>query len=809
MSDDAIPAIAPPFDWSKRRDYTWLSAAGTQKLREKVSPLLDFELDNFQIECPAQILDGQDVLCIIATGAGKTALIYVPLMVREGTISIVVSPTNFLQRDMVRQLNYFVASMRKKGLSSIAINSDTITATALVSCKRDLWAEAKTGAHRLIFIGPEMMKSPDYQTFISNKNVRARLGQFTVDELHAADEWSVDFRKDFQDIPTMRVRLPDHTTFVGLSASIEPGRQYEACVKLMGFRPGFHLEKQDCERHNVALMMRRILYTSSGLEFHDLDWLVPLWITKASDVPKYLLFVQSIEQGHRIVDYLRTLLPLHLQKDAHRLIRHHHSLACPECKAEGMDSLYKCANDRDCLVHVSTDVLTVGVNIPGLAGVIIYGPISSASALLQRAGRPVRERGTQGSAFIYVTKADMADALAYVNSEAGKQDKRVLELKDPTSHHATAPAEGVVESPEGLETPAGNLEDASAAAASAQPTMSNPPAGNTAASSKKSKKAKKAQETPGVIAKPGQRTCNSLLLIFAAHARDRCITRQINIIYGNPGVDKDCGRCSSCVGDVVPEPRKREVAQDNTDQVNRDPEVEKVPSYMKPLVKDLKAIGEKLENSARTIRWSRAPRPDALLIGTRIFLPPDLINTITADFLSITSEEIFEERVRSWKYANEYGRALWNVVKILVANLRQELVDRHETALEKARNARAHKYVVDAGLTRITRVRLLVKNPATYPINVTTIADVSAEVPAADFYAGSPQKSPAKQLKRKAEELLKPGDSSKRQKKAVRALLSYFFPISACLKKSRRKRISYRQLGRHCLRKLARSPDHC
>src|ERR1700761_561007 len=105
MSDEArpseaIPSIAPPFDWSKRRDYTWLSAAGTQKLREKVSPLLDFELDNFQIECPARILDGQDVLCIIATGAGKTALIYVPLMVREGTISIIVSPMNFLQRDM-------------------------------------------------------------------------------------------------------------------------------------------------------------------------------------------------------------------------------------------------------------------------------------------------------------------------------------------------------------------------------------------------------------------------------------------------------------------------------------------------------------------------------------------------------------------------------------------------------------------------------------------------------------------------------------------------------------------------------------
>ncbi|KAF8175498.1 hypothetical protein K438DRAFT_1608608 [Mycena galopus ATCC 62051] len=212
-------------------------------------------------------------------------------MVREGTISIVVSPTNFLQCDMM-------ASMQKKKISSIAINTDTLTAASLASPARNLWAEAKTGVHQLILIGPEMMKSADYQTFITDRNVRSHLGQFTVDELHAADEWGVEFRKDFQDIPTMRARLPGHTTFVSLSVSIEPGCQYEACVKLMGFRPGFHLEKQDCERRNVALVMRVIKYTSSGLVFLDLDFLVPPWITKALDVEKYLLFVQSIEQGH-------------------------------------------------------------------------------------------------------------------------------------------------------------------------------------------------------------------------------------------------------------------------------------------------------------------------------------------------------------------------------------------------------------------------------------------------------------------------------------------------------------------------------
>ncbi|KAJ7448750.1 P-loop containing nucleoside triphosphate hydrolase protein, partial [Mycena latifolia] len=479
------------------------------------------------------------------------------------TISIVVSPTNFLQRDMV-------ASMQKKNLSALAINSDTLTATALTSPARDLWAEAKTDAYRLIFIGPETMKTAEYQSFIADENVRARIGQFTVDELHAADEWGIDFRKDFQDIPTMRPRLPDHTTFVGLSASIEPGRQFNSCIKLMGFRPGFHLEKRDCERRNVSPIVRPIKYTTSGLEFRDVGWLVPSTITKASDIGKHLVFVQQIDQGHRLVDYLRSLLPPHLQKDAHRRIRHHHSLACPDCKVEGMESLYKCGEDRDCLIHVSTDVLVVGVDIPGLEEVVLFADIASASALVQRAGRPARERGTTGRAYIYVTKADMKDAM-----------------------------------------------DTSALASKTE----NPPAATTSAA-QKAKKSKKpgTEKTLGTVAKPGQRTCISLLLVFAVHACDRCITRQLNVVYGNPGVDKDCGRCSSCVGDQVPEPREVVVAdKPDVDLPDTEMEVEKVPGYMKPQVKDLKLAAEKLETSARTIRWSQPRRADALFVGARVF----------------------------------------------------------------------------------------------------------------------------------------------------------------------------------------------
>ncbi|KAK7041263.1 P-loop containing nucleoside triphosphate hydrolase protein [Favolaschia claudopus] len=509
---------------------------------------------------------------------------------------------------------------------------------------------------------------------------------------------------------------------------------------------------------------------------------------KASDVPKFLVFVQSIDQGHRVVNYLRSLPS---QKDARRLIRHHHSMACPECKAEGMESLYKIGDETDCLVHVSTDVLTVGVDIPGLAGVLIYDKIASLSALLQRAGRPVRERGAGGVAYLYISKSSMAEALAYVDSEAGKADKRVLDEKDPASYV-----------PQSLEAA---TEDSTAEIIAERSTSSSLTAsGSTTKTSGSNKKTKAVTTSPQPV-----KSCSaSLLLVFAAHARNRCVTRQINIIYENPGVDRDCGRCSSCVGDKVPEPRAMEndsdqpSTQDTRKHAEESPEIEKVPGYMKPQTKDIKSLTTKLEHSAYILRQGQPLGSEALFISARIFLPPNIVTAITTNFLLIKSEEIFFARVRDWEYRDRFGQALWDVVKVLVDDLRKELVDRHKESLEKQRAARLHKWIVSNGFDGVKRVSLKLGTPpspvppitepsnsgAPAPESPSTPAsptDIVAKIPPTEFYAVSPEKN-SKNLKRKA--AAEPSErkgSAKRLKKSVSTLIWATFASTLCLIQSR------------------------
>ncbi|KAI0077319.1 hypothetical protein K474DRAFT_1752134 [Panus rudis PR-1116 ss-1] len=114
----------PSFDWSKQRDYKWSSDEGIKHLRDITQPFLPYTPSEFQLENTARLLLGEDVVCVTATGDGKTALIYLYTIARPGTMSIVISPTNSLEADMVNNLE-------KLGINALAINSETLAAAKL------------------------------------------------------------------------------------------------------------------------------------------------------------------------------------------------------------------------------------------------------------------------------------------------------------------------------------------------------------------------------------------------------------------------------------------------------------------------------------------------------------------------------------------------------------------------------------------------------------------------------------------------------------------------------------------------------
>lgn len=62
--------------------YDWTSPEGLEKIRTMVRPYLGYDPKDFQLYNSARILNGQDVICITATGDGKSTLIYIPALVK-------------------------------------------------------------------------------------------------------------------------------------------------------------------------------------------------------------------------------------------------------------------------------------------------------------------------------------------------------------------------------------------------------------------------------------------------------------------------------------------------------------------------------------------------------------------------------------------------------------------------------------------------------------------------------------------------------------------------------------------------------
>lgn len=167
-------------------------------------------------------------------------------------------------------------------------------------------------------------------------------------------------------------------------------------------------------------------------------------------------------------------------------------------------------------IVVATDVLGVGMDVPDCDQVICFPTPSSMSSMVQRIGRTSRAQDRHGTAYVYIKKADTEAVMAYLQTST--VDSRFCSSS--------------------LSTHVGQNQ-------TQHTTVDN----NTTPEPKKTSKKVTTRINSDVFIKN-----LSLWAVVSAYVQDVCIVRQMNMIQGNPGVDRDYSHCSSCSPHPLPSP---------------------------------------------------------------------------------------------------------------------------------------------------------------------------------------------------------------------------------------------------------------
>jgi len=190
-----------------------------------------------QLNAVQALAGGRDVLAVLPTGGGKSAIYELAGLLQPGP-TIVVSPLIALQDDQL-------AHLQAAGLPAIVLNSQQSAGARAAA----LLASCDPGTY--VFLSPEQLANPQTRQALQ----RARPGLFVVDEAHLISQWGHDFRPDYM-LLGAQAEAVGATLRLALTATAAPPVRQEI-VRRLGLRDP-EVVIGDFDRPHIGLSARHV-----------------------------------------------------------------------------------------------------------------------------------------------------------------------------------------------------------------------------------------------------------------------------------------------------------------------------------------------------------------------------------------------------------------------------------------------------------------------------------------------------------------------------------------------------------------------
>jgi ATP-dependent DNA helicase RecQ len=333
-----------------------------------------------QAEVIRSVLEGNNTLAIMPTGAGKSLCYQLPSLHLPGT-TVVVSPLISLMKDQVDKLE-------EAGLEASQLNSALTTQE-----HEENLEQIKTEKNDFIFVTPERFTTQEFLGELRKRDINF----VVIDEAHCISEWGHDFRPAYLSLGAAIKTLGSPpllaltaTATAEVTADIE--KQLDLgklrVVKTGIYRPNIHFEVKrvtnEREKHEELI---RILNEHDGVG---------------------IIYAATVKTVDELTDWLKAF--------DFKIEKYHGRMKASDRK-QNQDAFM----NGDLKAIVATNAFGMGIDKPDIRFVVHYQMPGSLEAYYQEAGRSGRD-GKPATCSLFYQLADRRTQQFFLGGKHPKFD---------------------------------------------------------------------------------------------------------------------------------------------------------------------------------------------------------------------------------------------------------------------------------------------------------------------------------------------------------------------------------------------------